>query len=115
MHDGAPSRSPVSRPTTSLMEDVAKSTIDPDSKSRRKPLAKSPRRPGEKLVKVGLYLSVDSFRRLGIKLLMDRQDKSQIVDELIKNRLPRYVVQVRSDRGGEVEVRAHIQRRLGIN
>ena len=97
------SRFPVSRPMTSLMDDVAMSTIDPDQKSRRKSVAKSPRRPGEKPVKIGLYLSVDSFRRLGIKSLMDGQDKSQIVDELIKNHLPRYVVQVRSDRGGEVE------------
>lgn len=80
------------------------STIDPEPKSRRKPVSKSPKRPGEKPVKVGLYLSVDSFRRLGIKSLMDGQDKSQIVDELIRNHLPRYVVQVRPDRGGEAEV-----------
>jgi hypothetical protein len=51
------------------MDGAAMSTIDPDPKSGRKPLAKSPRRPGGKPVNVGLYLSVDSFRRLGIKSL----------------------------------------------
>jgi hypothetical protein len=80
------------------------STIDPDSKSRRKPVAKSPKRQGEKPMKIGLYLSVESFRRLGIKSLMDGQDKSQIVEELIRNHLPRYVVQVRSDRGADGEI-----------
>ena len=34
---------------------------------------------------------------------MDRQEKSQIVDELIKSHLPRHVVQVRSG-GDEVAV-----------
>src|SRR3954468_18313377 len=80
------------------------STNNPESKSRRKAVAKSPRRQGEKPVKVGIYLSVECFRRLGIKSLMDGQDKSQIVEELIRNHLPRYVVQVRSDRGSEGEM-----------
>lgn len=77
------------------------STTDGDSKLRKRPVAKSTRKPGDKPIKVGLYLSLEASRRLGIKSLMDDIDKSQIVEDLIKTHLPRYVVQIRSDRGGE--------------
>lgn len=78
------------------------STSDGESKSRRRPVSKSTRKRGEKPIKIGLYLSLEASRRLGIKSLMDNIDRSQIVDDLIKHHLPRYVVQVR-DRGGDTD------------
>ena len=79
------------------------STNDGDPRSRRRSVAKTTRKRGEKPIKVGLYLSLEASRRLGIKSLMDNIDKSQIVEDLIRLHLPRYVVQVRTDRGGDAE------------
>ncbi|MFO0887913.1 MAG: hypothetical protein U0790_02080 [Isosphaeraceae bacterium] len=67
-------------------------------KSRRRQVAKSTRKQGEKPVKVGLYLSLDAARRLGVTATMEGVDRSQIVDDLIRTHLRKYVVQVRTDR-----------------
>jgi hypothetical protein len=87
------------------------STEDQVPKSRRRPVAKSTRKQGEKPVKVGLYLSLDAARRLGVTATMEGVDRSQIVDDLIRTHLRKYVVQVRSDRttgddpaGGDVAI-----------
>ena len=68
------------------------------SKSRRRPVAKSTKKQGERPIKIGLYLSLDAARRLGVTATMEGLDRSQIVDELIRTHLRKYVVQVRADR-----------------
>ena len=68
------------------------------SKGRRRPVSKSTKKQGEKPVKVGLYLSLDAARRLGVTATMEGVDRSQIVDDLIRTHLRKYVVQVRADR-----------------
>lgn len=68
------------------------------TKSRRRSVAKSSRRQSDKPVKVGLYLSLDASRRLGITATMEGRGRSQIVDDLIRTHLRKYVVQVRSQR-----------------
>ena len=70
-------------------------------KSRRRPVAKSTKKSAERSIKVGLYLSLDAHRRLGVTATMEGLDRSQIVDELIRTHLRKYVVQIRSDRSGE--------------
>jgi hypothetical protein len=65
-------------------------------KSRRRSVAKSTKKQGEKPVKIGLYLSLDAARRLGVTATMEGLDRSHIVDELIRTHLRKYVVQVRS-------------------
>jgi hypothetical protein len=77
------------------------------SKSRSRLIAKSTKKPGERRIKVGLYLSLDAARRLGITATMDGIDRSQIVDELIRTHLRKYVVQVRSDRSSEDDPRVN--------
>ena len=71
------------------------------SKSRHRPVVKSTKKQGEKPVKVGLYLSLDAARRLGITATMEGVDRSHIVDELIRTHLRKYVVHVRADRQAE--------------
>ena len=71
------------------------------SKWRRRPVSKSTKRQVERPIKVGLYLSLDASRRLGVTATMEGLDRSQIVDELIRTHLRKYVVQVRAERAGE--------------
>jgi hypothetical protein len=70
-------------------------------KSRRRPVAKSTRKQNDRSIKVGLYLSLDASRRLGVTATMEGVDRSQIVDELIRTHLRKYVVQVRSERSSD--------------
>ena len=49
-------------------------------------------------MKIGLNLSAESWRRLGVYSTMENRTQSDIVDELIKHHLKKYVVQVRSTR-----------------
>jgi len=70
-------------------------------KSRRRPVAKSTKKPSDRPIKVGLYLSLDASRRLGITATMEGMDRSRIVDELIRTHLRKYVVQVRPERRGD--------------
>lgn len=74
------------------------STEEQVPKGRRRSVAKSTKKQGEKSVKVGLYLSLDAARRLGVTATMEGLDRSQIVDDLIRTHLRKYVVQVRTDR-----------------
>lgn len=80
----------------------------PATKSRRRSVAKSTRRQSDKPVKVGLYLSLDASRRLGVTATMEGRGRSQIVDELIRTHLRKYVVQVRSQRP-EVEANSEAE------
>jgi hypothetical protein len=70
-------------------------------KSRRRPVAKSTKKQNDRSIKVGLYLSLDASRRLGVTATMEGVDRSQIVDELIRTHLRKYVVQVRSERSSD--------------
>jgi hypothetical protein len=70
-------------------------------KSRRRPVAKSTRKQNDRSIKVGLYLSLDASRRLGVTATMEGVDRSQIVDELIRTHLRKYVVQVRAERSSD--------------
>ncbi len=76
------------------------STEEQNSKTRRRQVAKSTKKQVERPIKVGLYLSLDASRRLGVTATMEGLDRSQIVDELIRTHLRKYVVQVRSERSG---------------
>ena len=76
------------------------STEEQGSKARRRLVAKSTKRQVERPIKVGLYLSLDASRRLGVTATMEGLDRSQIVDELIRTHLRKCVVQVRSERSG---------------
>jgi hypothetical protein len=76
------------------------STEEQVQKPRRRQAAKSTRKQVERTIKVGLYLSLGASRRLGVTATMEGVDRSQIVDELIRTHLRKYVVQVRSERSG---------------
>jgi hypothetical protein len=79
------------------------STEEQNAKVRRRSVTKSTKKQVERPIKVGLYLSLDAARRLGVTATMEGLDRSQIVDELIRTHLRKYVVQVRSERpSGEV-------------
>ena len=49
----------------------------------------------DKPTKTAVYLSTDSLRRLGLTSLMERRSQSEIVEELIRLHLRKYVVQTR--------------------
>jgi hypothetical protein len=69
-----------------------------DPRPRRSRIARSTKGQDAKgKVKIAAYVSVDSARRLGIHATMTGQDKSTVIDHLIRDHLRRYVVQ---DRGG---------------
>jgi hypothetical protein len=67
-------------------------------KSRRRPVARTTRPEVPKSVKIGLYISPESARRLGATALMESRDRSDIVDQLIRDHLRRYVIQDRGSR-----------------
>jgi hypothetical protein len=56
-------------------------------------------------VKIAAYVSQESARRLGIHATMTDQDKSTIIDTLIREHLRDWVVQYRPSRGGEEPAR----------
>ena len=74
---------------------------EPVPKPRRRQGARSSKKPVDRSVKIGLYLSLDASRRLAVTAAMEGLDRSQIVDELIRTHLRKYVVQVRADRTAE--------------
>lgn len=77
---------------------IATATDQPVARSRRRPGAKSPKPAGEKPLKIGLHLSPESWRRLGIYSTMENRTQSDIVDELIKMHLKKYIVLTKSAR-----------------
>jgi hypothetical protein len=94
---------PLSVPVVGQREciDMSLATLtDVTAKPRRRLVNKSTQKHHAKSVKVGLYLSVEAARRLGITATMEGSDKSAIVDELINTHLRKYVVSVRGDKTG---------------
>ncbi len=75
----------------------------PEAKSRRGRAPKSTKGQDAKgKVKIAAYVSLDSARRLGIHATMTSQDRSSIIDQLIREHLRDWVVQYRpSNKTGE--------------
>ena len=72
------------------------------AKARKRPVAKSSKPAEEKPMKIGLHLSPESWRRLGVTSTMENRSQSRIVDELIRQHLRKYVVQVRSPKSEDL-------------
>ena len=74
-----------------------------EPRAKRPRVAKSPKGQDAKAkVKIAAYVSQESARRLGIHATMTDQDKSTIIDNLIREHLRDWVVQYRpSSRSGE--------------
>ena len=70
------------------------------TRPRRRPVSRSTKPKVVSKVKVGLYISPESARRLGATALMEGKDRSDLVDELIRQHMRRWVV---VDRGGAPE------------
>ena len=75
------------------MKELSPESQEP--KARRSRGARSPRTAIDRKVKISAYISVDSARRLGIHATMTDQDRSQIIDALIRDNLRDWVVQYR--------------------
>ena len=68
----------------------------PEPKSRRGRVNKSPKsQEAKSKVKIAAYVSLESARRLGIHATMTDQDRSTIIDTLIREHLRDWVVQYR--------------------
>jgi hypothetical protein len=72
-------------------------------KKPRRSVASSSKRPAEKSIKTAVLLSPESMRRLAITSVMEGRTQSELVDELIRLHLRKYVVQTR-DRSGSEEI-----------
>lgn len=77
------------------------SPSDPGETRAKKPrVAKSTKGQDAKAkVKIAAYISLESARRLGIHATMTDQDKSTIIDGLIREHLRDWVVQYRPSGG----------------
>ena len=75
----------------------------PEQKSRRSRSSKSTKGQDAKgKVKIAAYVSSESAKRLGIHATMTSQDRSSIIDQLIREHLRDWVVQYRpSTKTGE--------------
>ena len=71
-----------------------------ETKARKPRVAKATRTQDPKSkVKIAAYISLESARRLGIHATMTDQDKSTIIDGLIREHLRDWVVQYRPSGG----------------
>ena len=84
-----------------------------EPKSRKPRVTKSPKPQDAKAkVKISAYVSLDSARRLGVHATMTDQDRSAIIDGLIRDHLRDWVVQYRpsskaaDETGPEAEAQA---------
>ncbi len=67
------------------------------ARTRRRPAVKAAQRPSASKVKATLHLSVEASQRLSVHATMLGVDRSELVEQLIRENLKRFVV---SDRGG---------------
>jgi len=67
------------------------------TRTRKRPAAKTPTRQTASKVKATLHLSVAASQRLSVHATMLGVDRSELVEQLIRENLKRFVV---SDRGG---------------
>ena len=77
---------------------IAMATETASAKPRRRAAAKTSVRPGASKVKATILLSVEASQRLTIHAAMTGEDRSALVERLIREHLRRFVV---CDRGGE--------------
>ena len=77
---------------------IATATDQPVARPRRRQAAKSNSRAEERPIKIGLNLSPESWRRLGVYSTMENRTQSDIVDELIRSHLKKYIVLTKSAR-----------------
>ncbi len=84
-----------------------------ESKSRKSRVNKSPKpQEAKSKVKLAAYVSLESSRRLGIHATMTGQDRSTIIDNLIREHLRDWVVQYRpssAKAGDEAEAEPEAQ------
>ena len=66
-------------------------------KPRKRPAVKAAVRPGGEKVKSTIHLSLEASQRLTVHATMMGMDRSELVEQLIRENLKRFVV---SDRGG---------------
>ncbi len=69
-------------------------------KTRKRGAVKASRSPGGEKVKATIHLSIESSQRLTVHAAMLGMDRSELVEQLIRDHLKRFVV---SDRGGGSE------------
>ena len=67
----------------------------------RRQVAKSTARQEAKAIKTAVHLSPESMRRLAITSVMEGRTQSDLVDELIRLHLRKYVVQTRDRAASE--------------
>ena len=72
----------------------------PSVRSRRRPVAKASERKSVEKTKVTLVLSAEMSQRLSVHAAMVGEDRSALVDGLIRDHLKRFVV---ADRAKSVE------------
>ena len=72
-----------------------------NARSRKRPAVKAASRPNGEKVKATIHLSVEASQRLSVHAAMMGMDRSELVEQLIREHLKRFVV---SDRGGASEV-----------
>ncbi len=82
-----------------------------EPKPRKAKGVKSPKiQDAKSKVKLSVYVSLESARRLGIHATMTFQDRSSIVDSLIRDHLRDWVVQYRpTGRGGDSDTAAELE------
>ncbi len=84
-----------------------------EPKSRKSRVNKSPKpQEAKSKVKLAAYVSLESSRRLGIHATMTGQDRSTIIDTLIREHLRDWVVQYRPSTvkaGDEIEAEPEAQ------
>ena len=76
------------------MAEMTATAISPTSenKSPRRRVSKSPRKPSDKSIKKGIYLTLENARRLQVTSAFDFRSDSDIINELIERHLRGLVV-----------------------
>jgi ribbon-helix-helix CopG family protein len=69
----------------------------PAARTRKRPAVKTPSRQNAGKVKSTIHLSVEASQRLSVHATMLGLDRSELVEQLVRDHLKRFVV---SDRGG---------------
>lgn len=67
------------------------------ARTRRRGAVKTPARPAASKVKSTVHLSIEASQRLSVHATMLGLDRSELIEQLIRENLKRFVV---SDRGG---------------
>ncbi len=71
-------------------------STEPQSKPRKRPVAKTPSRQDDQKVKVTLYLPADLARRFAVHATYTDMDRSALFAEMIREHCKRFVVSDRS-------------------